>query len=92
MDQVVGEVDGSINMVHYAYDTYEDNPTQFRMLLEDAEKPLYSGYNKFTMLSATVKLYNLKAKYCLSITSFIDLLSLLGEMLAELNELPVSLY
>ncbi|XP_073057309.1 uncharacterized protein [Primulina eburnea] len=81
-----------IDMVHDAYDSYVGNPTQFNQLLEDAEKPLYPGCIKFTKLSALVKLFNLKAKYSWSDKSFTDLLSLLGEILPDDNELPLSLY
>ena len=81
-----------INMVHDAYDSYAENPTQFNKLLEDAETPLYPGCTKFTRLSAIVKLFNLKAKYSWSDKSFTDLLSLLGEILPDDNKLPLSLY
>ncbi|XP_057803523.1 uncharacterized protein LOC131018837 [Salvia miltiorrhiza] len=79
-------------MIHDAYDVYENNPTHFQTLLEDAEKPLYPGCSKFTKLSATIKLYNLKAKHGWSDTSFNDLLKLIREMLTETNSMPFSLY
>ncbi|XP_073120763.1 uncharacterized protein [Henckelia pumila] len=82
----------TIDMVHDAYDSYAENPSQFHKILEDAEKPLYSGCTKFTKLTALVKLFNLKAKYSWSDKSFTDLLSLLGEMLPDHNELPLSYY
>ena len=37
-----------------------DCPKMFERLVSDAEKPLYKGCTKFTRLSATLKLYNLK--------------------------------
>lgn len=86
------EFEDHIEMVHEAYETYQENPTQFRKLLEDAEKPLYPGNKKFSKLSTIVKLYNLKAKHAWSDSSFNDLLCLLGEMLPDCNELPSSLY
>ncbi|XP_073153341.1 uncharacterized protein [Henckelia pumila] len=81
-----------IDMVHAAFDSYAENPTTFKNLLEDAEKPLYPGCSKFTRLSAVVKLFNLKAKYSWSDKSCTDLLNLLGEMLPDDNELPLSFY
>ncbi|XP_073137125.1 uncharacterized protein [Henckelia pumila] len=81
-----------IDMVHDAFDSYADNPTTFKNLLEDAEKPLYPGCIKFTRLSTVVKLFNLKAKYSWSDKSCTDLLNLLGEMLPDDNELPLSFY
>ncbi|XP_073132543.1 uncharacterized protein [Henckelia pumila] len=81
-----------IDMVHAAFDSYAENPTTFKNLLEDAEKPLYPGCSKFTRLSAVVKLFNLKAKYSWSDKSCTDLLNLLGEMLRDDNELPLSFY
>ncbi|XP_073133711.1 uncharacterized protein [Henckelia pumila] len=82
----------TIDMVHDAYDSYAANPSQFHKILEDAEKPLYSGCTKFTKLTALVKLFNLKAKYSWSDKSFTDLLSLLGEMLPDHNEFPLYYY
>ncbi|XP_073153400.1 uncharacterized protein [Henckelia pumila] len=81
-----------IDMVHAAFDSYAENPATFKNLLEDAEKPLYPGCSKFTRLSAVVKLFNLKAKYSWSDKSCTDLLNLLGEMLPDDNELPLSFY
>ncbi|XP_073133518.1 uncharacterized protein [Henckelia pumila] len=81
-----------IDKVHDAFDSYAENPNQFHKVLEDADKPLYPGCTKFTKLSALVKLYNLKARYSWSDKSFTDLLSLLGEMLPNENELPSSLW
>ncbi|XP_073129709.1 uncharacterized protein [Henckelia pumila] len=81
-----------IDMVHAAFDSYAENPTTFKNLLEDAEKPLYPGCSKFTRLSAVVKLFNLKAKYSWSDKSCTDLLNLLGEMLPDDNKLPLSFY
>ncbi|XP_073152932.1 uncharacterized protein [Henckelia pumila] len=81
-----------IDMVHAAFDSYADNPTTFKNLLEDAEKPLYPGCSKFTRLSAVVKLFNLKAKYSWSDKSCADLLNFLGEMHPDDNELSLSFY
>ena len=50
-------------MVNAAQVNYMNNPQVFGRLLEDAEKPLYLGYMKYTKLPALVKLYDLKARY-----------------------------
>ena len=71
---------------------FYDDPKAFKSLLEDAEKPLYPSSQKYTRLGALVKLYNLKGKYGWSGTSFLDLLSLLVEMLSENNTLPRCAY
>lgn len=39
------EEEDPADMVDDAYETFQDNPTQFKKLLEDAEKPFYP-YNK----------------------------------------------
>ncbi|XP_073120201.1 uncharacterized protein [Henckelia pumila] len=91
-DEPKFDAEESIDMVHDAFDSYAENPTTFKNLLEDAEKPLYSGCSKFTRLSAVVKLFNLKAKYSWSDKSCTDLLNLLGEMLPDDNELPLYFY
>ncbi|XP_073154053.1 uncharacterized protein [Henckelia pumila] len=91
-DEQKSFVEEPTDRVHDAFDSYAENPNQFHKVLEDADKPLYPGCTKFTKLSALVKLYNLKAKYSWSDKSFTDLLSLLGEMLPDENELPSSFY
>ncbi|XP_073133957.1 uncharacterized protein [Henckelia pumila] len=91
-DEPKFDVEEPIDMVHAAFDSYAENPTTFKNLLEDAEKPLYPGCSKFTRLSAVVKLFNLKAKYSWSDKSCTDLLNLLGEMLPDDNELPLFFY
>ncbi|GJU61621.1 hypothetical protein Tco_1243456 [Tanacetum coccineum] len=61
-------------------------------LFVDAEKPLYSGCKKFTILSIVVKLWEIKAKNGWSDRSFTTLLKLLHEAFLKDNELPVSTY
>ncbi|KAL0536609.1 hypothetical protein IC582_025563 [Cucumis melo] len=56
------------------------------------KKSLYPGYKKFTKLSAPVRLYNLKLRYCWSNTSFSELLSIISDLLPENNEILSSLY
>ena len=60
----------------------------FERLVSDYEKPLYGGCIKFIRMSAVLKLYNIKAKNGWSDKSFIDLLTLLKDMLSEDNVLP----
>lgn len=81
--------DEPVDMEH---DVYVDNPNHFHKILEEGEMPLYSGCDQFTKLYATIKLYNLKAKYGWSDTSFTDLLVMIRKMLPEDNLLPSSMY
>ncbi|KAH9781219.1 hypothetical protein KPL71_008375 [Citrus sinensis] len=82
----------TVEMVEDALKDCDSDPKAFKKLLEDSEKPLYPGSNKFTKLSALVKLYNIKGRYGWSDSSFLDLLSALSDMLPEGNDLPVSMY
>ncbi|XP_074298117.1 uncharacterized protein LOC141628934 [Silene latifolia] len=71
-----------------------EDPTHVQMfdrLAGDAIKPLYPG-SSLTRLSATLKLYSLKAKNGWSDKSFISLLQLLSEILPDGNELPKRTY
>nr|GEW80837.1 hypothetical protein [Tanacetum cinerariifolium] len=71
-----------IVMVNATKDNFdEDGLVKFQELLLDAEKPLYEGCHDFTMLSAIVKLLNLKGKYGCSDKFFTKLLGLLKKML-----------
>ena len=65
---------------------------KFDTILRDSEKPIYPGCDKFTKLSALLRLYNIKAKHGLSDKSLIDIISFLGELLPENNEMPLSFY
>ncbi|XP_074314047.1 uncharacterized protein LOC141649251 [Silene latifolia] len=71
-----------------------EDPTEierFDRLFGDAMKPVYPG-SSFTCLSATLKLYSLKAKNGWSDKSFTSLLELLGKILPDGNELPRRTY
>nr|KYP30920.1 hypothetical protein KK1_049652 [Cajanus cajan] len=57
-------------------------------LNSDFEQPLYPGCSMFTRLSATLKLFSLKARNGWTDKSFTELLELLKEMLPEDNTLP----
>ncbi|XP_024046507.1 uncharacterized protein LOC112100875 [Citrus clementina] len=82
----------TVEMVEDAFKDCDSDLKALKKLLEDSEKPLYPGSNKFTKLSALVKLYNIKGRYGWSDSSFSDLLSALSDMLPEGNDLPVSMY
>ncbi|XP_058771635.1 uncharacterized protein LOC131645005 isoform X1 [Vicia villosa] len=69
-----------------------DCPKMFERLVSDAEKPLYDGCSKFTILSAVLKLYNLKADNGWSDKSFTELLALMKDMLPKDNVLPNRTY
>ncbi|GJX81203.1 hypothetical protein Tco_0329352 [Tanacetum coccineum] len=73
-------------------DVAENDIKKLQQLFVDAEKPLYSGCKKFTILSIVVKLLEIKAKNGWSDISFTTLLELLHEAFPEDNELPVSTY
>ena len=82
----------TVEMVEDAFKDCDSDPKALKKILEDSENPLYPGSNKFTKLSALVKLYNIKGRYGWSDSSFSDLLSALSDMLPEGNDLPVSMY
>ncbi|XP_062081224.1 uncharacterized protein LOC133786027 [Humulus lupulus] len=79
-------------MIDDAYYESEVDPVKFENLLNDAEKPIYSGCTKFTKLSALLRLYNIKSKNGWSDKSFTELLVFLKDLLPEENEMPVSFY
>ena len=74
-------------MIHDVEEHFMDRPHLIESLKDDAEKPLYIGWSKFTKLSAAFKLYNLKVENEWSDKSFTILLNLLKDMLPEANEL-----
>ncbi|KAK9189986.1 hypothetical protein WN943_018586 [Citrus x changshan-huyou] len=82
----------TVEMVEDAFKDCDSDPKALKKILEDSENPLYPGSNKFTKLSALVKLYNIKGRYGWSDSSFSDLLSALSDMLPKGNDLPVSMY
>ncbi|XP_074297315.1 uncharacterized protein LOC141628026 [Silene latifolia] len=89
-DENVDRIDNLINDLKIsAVDPSEIE--MFDRLFGDAIKPLYPG-STFTRLSATLKLYSLKAKNEWSDKSFTTLLEFLGQMLPEGNELPRRTY
>ena len=60
----------------------------YEALKSDCEQELYSGCTNFTRLSATLRLFCLKARNGWTDKSFTELLELLKDMLPEDNKLP----
>ncbi|KAL9413832.1 hypothetical protein AB3S75_042342 [Citrus x aurantiifolia] len=79
-------------MVNDAYKDCAADPKAFKELLKQAEKPLYPGCTNFTKLGTLVSLFNIKGKFGWSDTSFTELLGLLAKLLAESNEILMSMY
>ena len=73
---------------------YKSNvdPIKFQSLLNDGWKPIYPSYTRFTKLLTLLRLYNLKVKQGWSDKSFLELLSLLEELLSNNIEMPSSFY
>ncbi|CAL9024340.1 unnamed protein product [Prunus brigantina] len=66
------------------------DPYEFANVIGDGDQRLYPGSSKYTMLSALVKLYNLKAKHGMSDVCFTELLILQGDLLPkEIHYLPL---
>ncbi|CAM8910740.1 unnamed protein product [Rhodiola kirilowii] len=56
------EEDNLIDMVNNVVDEFVARPQVLESLRNDSELPLYGGCSKYTRLSTTLKLFNLKAK------------------------------
>ncbi|KAL9685009.1 hypothetical protein QQ045_022455 [Rhodiola kirilowii] len=82
------EEDNLIDMVNNVADEFVARPQALESLRNDSKLPLYEGCSKYTRLSATLKLFNLKAKNGWSDISFTELLTLVKDMLPEENTLP----
>ncbi|CAM8991139.1 unnamed protein product [Rhodiola kirilowii] len=86
------EEDNIIDMVKNVADEFVARPKVLESLRNDSELPLYEGCSKYTRLSATLKIFNLKAKNGWSDVSFTELLTLVKDMLPEDNTLPNHCY
>ncbi|CAM8893259.1 unnamed protein product [Rhodiola kirilowii] len=86
------EEDNLIEMVNNVANDFVDTPHVLESLRNDSELPLYEECSKYTRLSATLKLFNLKAKNGWSNKSFAELLALVKDMLPEGNTLPNRTY
>ncbi|KAH9801502.1 hypothetical protein KPL71_001060 [Citrus sinensis] len=80
-----------IDMVEDAYEHCDRDPSSFKDMLEDAEKPLYPGA-KHSKLSNLMRLYNVKGNYGWSDKGFSALLEVLADILPNNNTLPMSMY
>ncbi|BBN68282.1 hypothetical protein Prudu_362S000100, partial [Prunus dulcis] len=67
------------------------DPYEFANVIGDGDQPLCLGSSKYMILSALVKLYNLKAKHGMSDVCFTELLILQGDLRPEGN-IPSSMY
>ncbi|XP_054797439.1 uncharacterized protein LOC129302523 [Prosopis cineraria] len=88
----VNEEDQLEEMARVIEEELKDCPEMLERLKSNAEKPFYSGYTEFTLLSGVLSLYNLKASSSWSDKSFSELLALLKVMLPKVNELPINTY
>ncbi|WVZ08611.1 hypothetical protein V8G54_021957 [Vigna mungo] len=85
----------SDHLVDMICDVGEDNfrrANLYDSVINDSEQPLYPGCTNFTLLSATLKLFSLKARNRWTHKSFTELLELLKDMLPENNTLPIRNY
>ncbi|KAL9683747.1 hypothetical protein QQ045_021172 [Rhodiola kirilowii] len=79
-------------MINNVADEFDSRPQVVESLRNDSELPLYEDCSKYTRLSATLKLFNLKAKNGWSDKSFTEVLSLVNDMLPDGNTLPNRTY
>ncbi|CAM8987380.1 unnamed protein product [Rhodiola kirilowii] len=86
------EEDNIIDMANNVADEFVARPQVLESLRNDSELPLYEGCSKYTRLSTTLKIFNLKAKNGWSDVSFTELLTLVKDMLLEDNTLPNCCY
>ncbi|XP_076956404.1 uncharacterized protein LOC143631566 [Bidens hawaiensis] len=70
----------------------DNDQEKLQQIFVDSEKPVYTGCENFSKHGAMLKLFNLKAHYKWSDTSFTSLLDFLHALLPKDNELPISLY
>ncbi|WVZ17031.1 hypothetical protein V8G54_010013 [Vigna mungo] len=79
-------------MSDHLEDMIRDVANLYDYLINDSEQPLYPSCSNFTRLSATLKLFSLKARNGWTDKSFTELLELLKEMLPENNTLSICTY
>ncbi|CAM8986890.1 unnamed protein product [Rhodiola kirilowii] len=92
MDNDDWDEDNIIDMVNNVAEDFVARPQVLESLRNDSELPLYEGCSKYTRQSATLKIFNLKAKNGWSDVSFTELLTLVKDMLPEDNTLPNRCY
>jgi hypothetical protein len=70
-----------------------DKLTKYKKMIEDYKKSFYHGcVAQYTILFALIKLFQLKARNGCSDGSFMDLLTLLKNMLPQGNAVPETVY
>ncbi|CAH9092567.1 unnamed protein product [Cuscuta epithymum] len=79
------------DMLGDIYEQLGNNSNRFRELVEDSEKPLYSGSNH-SKLSGLMLLFNIKGKFGLSDQGFTALLEALSTLFPADNCIPKSMY
>nr|GEW72401.1 hypothetical protein [Tanacetum cinerariifolium] len=74
-------------------DVAQKEHAKFEKLFVAAEKALFGGFTKLTILSTVIKLFKIKPSFSWSDISFTNVLEFLHqEMLSEDNELPIPTY
>ncbi|XP_065856508.1 uncharacterized protein [Euphorbia lathyris] len=86
------EVDRINDMMHDVEDDFTECPGMYDRILSSSETPLYPSCTTFTILSAVLKLFNLKVSHSWTDKSFTELLQILKKMLPDGNEVPISTY
>ncbi|XP_021835652.1 uncharacterized protein [Spinacia oleracea] len=93
MDEEDGdEEDRMSDMMDGIGDHVKPQSKMMENLNEAAKTPLYPGCTKFTKLSGTLELHNVKTKFGISDVDFDHLLAKFDEILPEGNTLPSSTY
>ncbi|XP_056688594.1 uncharacterized protein [Spinacia oleracea] len=80
------------DMIRAAQDKFAENPATFEGVLKDSETPLYPGCSKYTRLSSTLRLYNVKAGHGLTDQCFNEVLEVFKDMLPDDNVLASGAY
>ncbi|XP_024178504.1 uncharacterized protein LOC112184476 [Rosa chinensis] len=69
-----------------------EDSNEFLKYVEDGDQPLYPGYTKTTKLNGLIQTFNLKAKHGMTDACYSDMLIMIGGLLPEGNQVPLSLY
>jgi hypothetical protein len=98
-DDIVSRVDNIEEMVHDVERPTDDDQysngelAKYKKMIGDSNKPFYDGCAvRYTRLCAMVKLFQLKASNGWSDDIFKDLLTLLKDVLPQVNSVPETVY
>ncbi|XP_062029071.1 uncharacterized protein LOC133745094 [Rosa rugosa] len=69
-----------------------EDSNEFLKYVEDGDQPLYPGCTKTTKLNGLIQTFNLKAKHGMTDACYSDMLIMIGGLLPEGNQVPLSLY